>query len=121
MQSPIKPQTRVSIRNGKWFINDDVLRGVVRRRPALERSHGELGFRDRRRPDFDPEANTDEFLAALPDMLRRGFVPSPSACKGECLAMKGVELGFEPDGSLRRGISPACVASSRRVTAGGSF
>ena len=29
-------------------------------------------FEDRNRPDFDPEANTDEFIAQIPDYVAHG-------------------------------------------------
>jgi hypothetical protein len=64
---------RVTIEGGGWHING---------RPTNPGSPAEgllmnvrmvnATFEDRGRPDFDPDANTNEFLAALPDYAAHG-------------------------------------------------
>lgn len=59
-------------------------------------------FEDRNRPDFDPEANTEEFLTHLPDYVARGVRAFTICLQGGMPGYEGaVNSAFEPDGTLR--------------------
>ena len=59
-------------------------------------------FEDRRKPDFDPEAITDRFLAHLPDYAAHGVRAFTLCLQGGMPGYEGAaQLGVRPDGSLR--------------------
>ena len=63
-QEPFAARTRVSLREGQWLINDEVTcRGARAEGLLMNVRMVNSVFEDRRKPDFDPEANTDRFLA----------------------------------------------------------
>ena len=76
-------------------------------------------FEDRNRPEFDADANTQEFLAALPDYVGHGVRAFTLNLQGGTPGYEGaVNSAFNPDGSLRdpymrryrtrdRGVRPA--------------
>lgn len=105
--------TRVSIRDGRWFLNDQVTHP---RSPAEGRLMNvrmvNCTFEDRRRTDFDPAANTDRFLAQLPAYAAQGVRAFTLNLQG---GMPGYEdalnSAFHPDGSLL----PEYFARVRRV------
>jgi CubicO group peptidase (beta-lactamase class C family) len=97
------PRTRVSLKDGRWFIN-----GAPSHRGA--RAEGLLMnvrmvnavFEDRRKPDFDPDANTDRFLAHLADYAGHGVDAVTLNLQGGMPGYEGaVNSAFAPDGSLR--------------------
>lgn len=59
-------------------------------------------FEDAKRKDFDPEANTNEFLAALPDYVTHSVRAYTIGLQGGFPGYEGaVNSAFAPDGSLR--------------------
>ncbi|MBM4028812.1 MAG: DUF1593 domain-containing protein, partial [Planctomycetes bacterium] len=59
-------------------------------------------FEDRRRDDFDPDANTDAFLAQLPDYVAHGVRGFTLCLQGGMPGYEGaLNSAFEADGSLR--------------------
>jgi hypothetical protein len=69
--------TRVSIIGGKWFLNETVTYGGANAEGLL--MNGRMvnsAFEDTNRKDFDPEANTDRFIAHIPDYLSMESAPS---------------------------------------------
>ena len=69
-------------------------------------------FEDRRKPDFDAEANTDRFIARIPDYAAQGVNAFTLCLQGGMPGYEGaVNSAFEPDGSLR----PAYLARVERV------
>jgi len=59
-------------------------------------------FEDHNRPDFDPEANTDEFIAALPEYIRHGVRAFTLNLQGGFPDYEGaLNSAFETDGTLR--------------------
>ncbi len=59
-------------------------------------------FEDRNRDDFDPDANTDAFLAALPDYVAHGIRAFTFCLQGGYPGYEGaLNSAFNPDGSLR--------------------
>ncbi len=69
-------------------------------------------FEDRRKPDFDPEANTNRFLSHLPDYAAQGIRAFTICLQGGRPRYEGaVNSAFAPDGSLRE----SYLARVRRV------
>ncbi len=69
-------------------------------------------FEDRRKPDFDPEANTSRFLSHLPDYAAHGVGAFTICLQGGRPRYEGaVNSAFAPDGSLRE----SYLARVRRV------
>ena len=65
-------------------------------------------FEDRNKPDFDPEANTDRFIARIPDYAAHGVNAFTICLQGGMPGYEGaVNSAFEPDGSLRPGLPRA--------------
>ena len=59
-------------------------------------------FEDRRKPDLDPAAITDRFLAQLPDYAAHGVNAFTLCLQGGMPGYEGaLNSAFEPDGSLR--------------------
>jgi hypothetical protein len=59
-------------------------------------------FEDRRRTDFDADANTDRFLAHLPDYAAHGVRAFTICLQGGMPGYEGaLNSAFNPDGSLR--------------------
>lgn len=98
-------RTRLALRDGRWLIND---------RPTNPGSAAEgllmnvrmvnAVFEDRHKPDFDPEANTDRFIAHLPAYAASGVNAFTLCLQGGMPGYEGaLNSAFEPDGSLRPG------------------
>src|SRR6185312_2716900 len=69
-------------------------------------------FEDRRKPDFNPEANTARFLAKLPDYAAHGVGAFTLCLQGGMPGYEGaINSGFAPDGSLR----PAYLSRVQRA------
>ena len=108
------PHTRVALREGRWLING---------RPTNPGSAAEgllmnvrmvnAVFEDRaEHPEFDPEANTDRFVAHIPDYAAQGINAFTINLQGGMPGYEGaMNSAFEPDGSLR----PAYLARVERV------
>jgi hypothetical protein len=59
-------------------------------------------FEDLNRPEFDPDANTNRFLARIPEYVRHGVNAFTLCLQGGMPGYEGaVNSAFEPDGSLR--------------------
>ncbi len=102
-QDPPAPQTRVAIRDGRWFINEEVTyRGTKAEGLLMNVRMVNAAFEDRRRPDFDPEANTDEFIPQIPDYVSHGVRAFTVCLQGGSTGYEGaLNSAFNPDGSLR--------------------
>lgn len=69
-------------------------------------------FEDRKKPEFDPEANTDRFIARIPDYAAQGVNALTLCLQGGMPGYEGaVNSAFEPDGGLR----PVYLARVERV------
>ena len=69
-------------------------------------------FEDENRPEFDPEANTNEFLAVLPDYVAHGVRAFTVSLQGGNPGYEGaVNSAFRSDGSLK----PVYLARVKRV------
>jgi hypothetical protein len=97
------PRRSVSIRDGRWCINDRVTYPGTRAEGLLMNVRMVNSvFEDRHRPDFDPEANTDRFLARVPDYAAHGVRAFTICLQGGMPGYEGaLNSAFHPDGSLR--------------------
>lgn len=106
-------RTQVTLASGQWHING---------RPTHPGSAAEgllmnvrmvnAAFEDRRKPDFDAEANADRFIARIPDYAAQGVNAFTLCLQGGMPGYEGaVNSAFEPDGSLR----PTYLARVERV------
>jgi len=102
-QNPAAPQTRVAIRGGRWFLNDEVTyRGMKAEGLLMNVRMVNSVFEDRNRPEFDPDANTDEFIAHIPDYVAHGVRAFTVCLQGGSTGYEGaLNSAFHPDGSLR--------------------
>jgi CubicO group peptidase (beta-lactamase class C family) len=94
---------RVSIKDGKWHINGEVTyRGTKAEGLLLNVRMVNSTFEDRNRADFDAEANTDEFVAQIPDCVAHGVRAFTLNLQGGMPGYEGaLNSAFNPDGSLR--------------------
>jgi hypothetical protein len=98
------PQTRVSIKEGRWQINGQVTYPGARAAGQLMnvRMVNSI-FEDRLKPDFDSEANTDRFIAQTPDYAAHGVRAFTLCLQGGMPGYEGaLNSAFNPDGSLRQ-------------------
>jgi murein DD-endopeptidase MepM/ murein hydrolase activator NlpD len=108
-----RPRTVISIHQGRWHLNGQVTyRGAAAEGLLMNVRMVNAVFEDRRKPEFDPEANTDRFLARLPDYAAHGVRAFTLCLQGGMPGYEGaLNSAFEPDGALR----PAYLARVRRV------
>lgn len=98
-------RTRVSIADGKWFINGAVTYPGAKAEGLLMNVRMvNATFEDRRRPEFDAEENTAAFLAQIPDYAAHGVRAFTLCLQGGMPGYEGaVNSAFGPDGSLHQG------------------
>jgi CubicO group peptidase (beta-lactamase class C family) len=111
--APFAPRTRVAIVGGRWRLNGQATYPGARAEGLLMNVRMvNAVFEDRNRPDFDPEANTDRFLACLPEYTDRGVRAFTVCLQGGMPGYEGARnSAFDPDGSLR----PSYLKRVRRV------
>jgi CubicO group peptidase (beta-lactamase class C family) len=99
----VSPRTRVSIREGRWFLNDRITYPGTKAEGLLMNVRMvNAVFEDRNRPDFDPDSNTEEFIAQIPDYVAHGVGAFTVCLQGGMPGYEGaVNSAFNPDGSLR--------------------
>jgi CubicO group peptidase (beta-lactamase class C family) len=97
------PRTRVLIRGHRWFLNDEVTyAGAPAEGLLMNVRMVNAVFEDRNRPQFDPDSNTEEFIARLPDYVAHGVRAFTLCLQGGMPGYEGaVNSAFGPDGSLR--------------------
>ena len=102
-QEPFTPRTRVSLRGARWYINDELTNPGTRAEGLLMNVRMvNAVFEDRRKPDLDPAAITDRFLAHLPEYAAHGINAFTLNLQGGMPCYEGaLNSAFEPDGSLR--------------------
>jgi CubicO group peptidase (beta-lactamase class C family) len=100
-----KPQTRISIDDRRWLINGEVTYpGAPAEGRLMNVRMVNCTFEDRNRGDFDPDANTAQFLKVLPDYAAAGVRAFTLCLQGGMPGYEGaLNSAFEPDGSLRPG------------------
>ena len=104
---------RVVIRDGRWLINQRPTNpGSATEGLLMNVRMVNATFEDRGKPDFDSQANTDRFIAHIPDYAAQGVNAFTLCLQGGMPGYEGaVNSAFEPDGSLR----PAYLARVERV------
>lgn len=97
------PKTHVSIRGDRWLINVEPTNpGTPAEGRLMNVRMVNAVFEDRGKPDLDPDAVTDRFLAHLPDYAAHGVDAVTVCLQGGMPGYEGaVNSAFEPDGSLR--------------------
>ena len=112
-KSPFRAQTQVAIVSGRWHINGQVTYpGAQAEGLLMNVRMVNAVFEDANRKDFDPEASTVRFLAAIPDYAAHGVRAFTIGLQGGFPGYEGaVNSGFAPDGSLR----PTCLDRVVRV------
>lgn len=105
--------TTVEIRGTDWYINgaitnpDSQAEGLLMNTRMVNAT-----FEDLARDDFDPESNTDQFIAAIPDYVAAGVNAFTINLQGGMPGYEGaVNSAFNPDGSLK----PDYLARVERV------
>ncbi|MFO0978783.1 MAG: serine hydrolase [Planctomycetaceae bacterium] len=95
--------TRVSIKDHWWLINGvPVNQGASCEGLLMNARMVNATFEDSARPDFNPDANTDELLAALPDYRGHGINALTLCLQGGMPGYEGARnSAFESDGTLR--------------------
>ncbi len=96
-------RTRVAIADGRWQLNGEVTyRGAPAEGLLLNVRMVNAVFEDRRRRDFDPDANTAAFVARIPDYVAHGVRAFTLNLQGGMPGYEGAEnSAFVADGSLR--------------------
>lgn len=102
-QERVSPRTRVSIREGRWSLNEEVTyRGTRAEGLLMNVRVVNAVFEDRNRPEFDSNGNTDEFIASTPDYVAHGVRAFTVCLQGGSCGYEGaLNSAFNPDGSLR--------------------
>jgi CubicO group peptidase (beta-lactamase class C family) len=98
-----KPQTQISIDGKRWLINGEVTYpGAPAEGRLMNVRMVNCTFEDRNRSDFDPDANTAQFLKVLPDYAAAGVRAFTLNLQGGMPGYEGaLNSAIEPDGSLR--------------------
>jgi hypothetical protein len=106
-------ETTVAIEGTRWLINGELTNpGSAAEGLLMNVRMVNATFEDSGRPDFDAEANTNEFVARIPDYAAHGVNAFTLCLQGGMPGYEGaVNSAFEPDGSLR----PAYLARVERV------
>ena len=95
--------TRIKIVRNRWTINGRVTYPGARAEGLLMnvRMVNSI-FEDRKRPDFDADANTAAFVARIPDYAAGGVRAFTVGLQGGMPGYEGAaNSAFNPDGSLR--------------------
>ena len=97
------PRTRLTLRQGQWIINGRPTHaGSAAEGLLLNVRMVNAVFEDRHKPDFDPEATTDRFIARIPDYAGSGVNAFTLGLQGGMPGYEGaLNSAFDPDGSLR--------------------
>ncbi len=105
----------ISIANGRWVIGGQVTYpGTAAEGLLLNVRMVNATFEDRQRPEFNPEANTEEFIRHIPGYVAQGIRAFTLNLQGGSPGYEGAEnSAYESNGSLR----PAYMNRVRRVIA----
>ena len=106
--SPVKGEdanrTRITVLNGQWHLNGAITHpGSAAEGLLMNVRMVNAIFEDRARHlDFDAEANTDRFIARIPDYAAQGVNAFTICLQGGMPGYEGAaNSAFAPDGSLR--------------------
>lgn len=100
---PATRHTRVTIREGRWMFNERLINpGSAAEGLLMNVRMVNATFEDRNKPEFDPEANTDRFIARIPDYAAQGVNAFTLGLQGGMPGYEGaVNSAFDADGALR--------------------
>ena len=95
--------THVTISGDQWLVNGQLTNpGTLAEGFLMNVRMVNSTFEDRKKPDFDPEANTDRFIAKISDYAAHGVNAFTLCLQGGMPGYEGaVNSAFEPDGALR--------------------
>lgn len=95
--------TDVSLSGARWLIDGKPTNtGTAAEGLLMNVRMVNATFEDRSKADFDAEANTDRFIARIPDYAAQGVNAFTLCLQGGMPGYEGaVNSAFEPDGSLR--------------------
>lgn len=96
--------TTISIKNTDWYLNDQITYpGTPAEGLLMNVRMVNATFEDRNRTDFDPDANTDTFIAHIPDYYNHGIRAFTLCLQGGMPDYEGaLNSAFNPNGSLRQ-------------------
>ena len=105
--------TRIAIVQGRWHFNGQVTYpGTPAEGLLMNVRMVNAVFEDRNKPDFNADANTDQFIARIPEYAACGVRAFTLCLQGGMPGYEGaVNSAFDPDGGLR----PAYLARADRV------
>ncbi|HEY63854.1 MAG TPA: glycoside hydrolase family 5 protein [Caldilineae bacterium] len=105
MENDTRPRcnTHVSIQGDKWYINGEITYpGAPAEGLLMNVRMVNSVFEDANRPEFNPEANTDQFIEQIPDYVAYGVRAFTLNLQGGFPGYEGaVNSAFNPDGTLR--------------------
>ncbi len=103
-QQPFSAQSKISIEGGRWMINGQLTYpGSAAEGLLMNVRMVNAVFEDQKRSDFDPEANTEQFIQAIPDYAALGVRAFTINLQGGVPGYEeAVNSAFDADGSLRR-------------------
>jgi CubicO group peptidase (beta-lactamase class C family) len=113
LRDAVRRRTHVAVHKDQWLLGGAVTyRGAKAEGRLMNVRMVNAVFEDTRRPDFDPEANTDRFVRHLPDYVGHGVRAFTINLQGGMPGYEGaVNSAFDADGNLR----PAYLRRVRRV------
>ncbi len=96
---------RVALKDKRWMIDGKVTyAGTPAEGLLMNVRVVNCTFEDRNRTDFDPDANTDRFIEAIPDYRAHGIRAFTLCLQGGMPGYEGaLNSAYEADGSLRPG------------------
>lgn len=111
--APSARATVISIVDGAWRLNGEpTYKGTKTEGLLMNARMVNATFEDRNRPNFDANANTQEFIARIPDYVAQGIRAFTLNLQGGMPGYEGaINSAFEPDGAFR----PAYLARVQRV------
>jgi CubicO group peptidase (beta-lactamase class C family) len=103
LREAVRRQTRVAIKKDQWLLNDAVTyRGAKAEGRLMNVRMVNAVFEDTKRSEFQPDANTDRFLQALPDYVSHGVRAFTINLQGGMPGYEGaVNSAFDADGNFR--------------------
>ena len=103
LNSKFPAATRVAIVGGQWHINGQLTYPAAQAEGLLLNVRMvNATFEDAYRPAFDAEANTDAFIAQVPDYIAHGVLAFTLNLQGGTPGYEGaLNSAFNPDASLR--------------------
>ncbi len=103
LAAPSAFATQITIVGEQWYVNNQVTNpGSSAEGLLMNVRMVNATFEDREKPDFDAEANTDRFIAKIPEYAACGVNAFTLCLQGGMPGYEGaVNSAFAPDGELR--------------------